>query len=112
MRLSNSEIVGLRVETVSGRELGILLSFDVDIKNHLVEKYYVGASGVIKRLLNINAPLIISPNQIISFDNEKIIVSDLVVSELSSIESDMSLKANVEISGNGFTVSSTDGAES
>lgn len=83
MTISSSDILNLPVFTVSGQHLGRVSSFDVEAENDLmvVVRYYV-RTGLIKGLWH--EQLIIHKSQIVSIDNEKMVVEDSVLRDPAS----------------------------
>jgi sporulation protein YlmC with PRC-barrel domain len=80
MRFSDKELRGLPVVTKSGDKIGKLIGFVIDGDNHAVVQYVVAKS----RLLSAFLPkeLLIHPAQVISIDEEKMVVKgDLVALE-------------------------------
>ncbi|MBU4421598.1 PRC-barrel domain-containing protein [Candidatus Parcubacteria bacterium] len=81
MILSLKKIIGLKVETKSGRHLGHLRDLDLDTETFEIVKIYVRPSGIVKGL--VAGDLIISKSNVISISEEKIIVDDLAEKELT-----------------------------
>lgn len=73
MNLTNNDLIHLPVETQSGQHLGRISSFEIDLENQSIIRYYV-KTGLIKGLWH--QELIIAKNQVISVDSEKMIVED------------------------------------
>ena len=81
MLISSKNLIGLKVETKSGWQLGHVRDFDVDSETLEIKKLYVRPSGIVKGL--VGGDLVISKNSIISINEEKIIVEDLAEGELA-----------------------------
>ncbi len=75
--VSGKKIIGLNVVTKSGDVLGKVSNFDVEVDSHIVLKYYVGGSNILKKLL-VNK-LVINKDQVISIDGKKMLVYNSVV---------------------------------
>lgn len=74
--IRGKKIIGLAVQTESGEELGKVYDFEFDIDFQSIVKYYIKAS--IMRELFDNK-LIIHCNQVVSIDNDKIIVDNGII---------------------------------
>ncbi len=79
MKISNKQLVNLKAETESGKQLGKVESFNIDIDSQSVLEYNIKPANVIKSL--IKKDLIISRGQVIEITDKKIIVEDLVVQD-------------------------------
>lgn len=80
MRFSDKELRGLPVVTKSGDRIGKLTGLVIESESHAVVQYIVAKS----RLLSAFLPkeLLIHPSQVISIDEEKMVVKgDMVVLE-------------------------------
>ncbi|HLD27650.1 MAG TPA: PRC-barrel domain-containing protein [Patescibacteria group bacterium] len=77
MQLTFNQLKNLPVYTSSGDLLGKIEEVEIDPRTHQVVKYQVKSQEIIKRLTTGN--LLISPSQIISLTNEKMVVEDNVV---------------------------------
>ena len=80
MLINSKNLIRLRVETKSGQELGYVRDFDLNIDNLEVEQFYVRPAGIVKGL--VLGDLILNKSSIISINEEKMIVQDLVGKEL------------------------------
>jgi len=69
----------LPVETKSGQSLGMIVGVDIDSETFEVKLFHVKSRGLIKGLLNNE--LMIAKEQVISIDNERMVVFDAVVRE-------------------------------
>jgi sporulation protein YlmC with PRC-barrel domain len=82
MFLTHKQIVGLPVETKSGLLLGKIKSFKIDNETQTVLQYTVKSRSLIGKLLSErDQELIIHRNQVISINEEKMIVEDSAVKE-------------------------------
>ena len=82
MLIKAKKIIGCSVVTQSGYRLGKVVDFDINSSRQSIVKYYVSAG-----LLDFaKSPLIINPEQVVEFKDEKIIVQDAVVSEKTAVE--------------------------
>ncbi len=79
MIISSSDLINLPVFTKGGEHLGRVASLDVDIDTHEVRHYYI-KTGLIKGLWH--EQIMIAPSQVVSITAEKMIVEDLVGSEM------------------------------
>lgn len=79
MTLTAKNIIGLRVETRSGDELGVVKNFSVTQGDLKILSFEVKPSGGIKKL--VEKSLDISASAVISISKEKIIVEDLATRE-------------------------------
>ncbi|MFA6410286.1 MAG: PRC-barrel domain-containing protein [Candidatus Buchananbacteria bacterium] len=80
MLISSVDLINLPVFSQSGKHLGKIISFDVDIDLKLIKQFYV-KTGLIKGLWH--QQLLISPSQVISISKEKMVVDDGVISNLA-----------------------------
>ncbi len=78
MQISSSDLINLPVYTQSGKHLGRVASFDIDIDTNGITAYYV-KTGLIKGLWY--QQLAISPKQVVSISKEKMIVEDNIGKE-------------------------------
>lgn len=79
MRLSNTQLIGLPAITKTGELLGQVVGFEFDVDQHVIMTYWVGPGKLIERIFGTvrnTQPLLISTSQVISIDNEKMIVHD------------------------------------
>jgi len=72
-------LINLSVETQSGNALGAVSGVDIETETHAVKTFRVKSKGIIKGLLNDE--LLISSNQVISIDKDKMVVNDNAVTE-------------------------------
>lgn len=86
MKIQSNDLINLPVFTQSGRNLGRIDSFEIDIDTHAINCYYI-KTGLIKGLWH--EKLIIHQSQVISISKEKMIVEDNIgeesVAELKKI---------------------------
>ena len=82
MRLSNKQILNLPVYTRSEDFLGRIIGFEIDAANHQIVQYHVGSSSSMKNILKNKPDFLISENQVIEVNEEKMTVEDLVIKEL------------------------------
>ncbi|MFA5133886.1 MAG: hypothetical protein WC459_03750 [Patescibacteria group bacterium] len=80
MLISSKKLIGLRVETKSGYKLGRVKGFEADTETLEIKKIHVRPNSIVKAL--IEADLVISKSLVISVDEKKMIVDDLVEREL------------------------------
>lgn len=79
MNLRKKDIIDLPVYTQSNQALGKIADFELDPETQKISKYYVKSERTIKELLA--KELIISAEQVISIDKDKMIVEDNVTKE-------------------------------
>lgn len=77
MLVKAKRIIGNKVVTQSGYNLGRVFDFEVETTDQNIVKYYVHG-GMLDFL---KEPLIINANQVVEIQKEKIIVADAIVSE-------------------------------
>lgn len=75
MNITAKNILGLRVETKNGNNLGKITNFELDTESHDVRSYSVESGFLEKK------KLLVSRNQVVSINNKKMIVEDSVVKE-------------------------------
>ena len=73
------KLINLPVQTKSGQSIGLLTGFDIDGQSHEIKTYRVRNKSLIKGLLQNE--LMISKEQVISLDNERMIVHDAVLEQ-------------------------------
>jgi len=76
MNLKKNQLINLPVFTRSGDRLGHIVDFELNTELQEVVKYHVRGKNIIKEL--IEKDLIISAGQVISLDDRKMVVEDLV----------------------------------
>ena len=81
MLINSQQLIAMPVRTESGKLLGTVSTFDINIDTHDIRRYYVASENVIKRLLKLERDLIIYPVQIIEVTSEAMIVKDEVIAE-------------------------------
>jgi sporulation protein YlmC with PRC-barrel domain len=74
MRIEFKQLKELTVETQSGIYLGKVTNAHIDTDSHTILQYYV----VKKRLLSRSPELLVSPTQVISITEDKLIVNNNV----------------------------------
>ncbi|MBI4458395.1 PRC-barrel domain-containing protein [Candidatus Uhrbacteria bacterium] len=75
--LRDSQLRGLPVSTKSGEKVGKIAAVIFDPATHAVSRYAVRRGRTISRLLP--GELLIHPNQVVSLDEEKMVVIDAAV---------------------------------
>ena len=79
--LSERELFSLPVETRSCVSLGSIVGIELDATTHRIAHYRVERGALV-----FKKTLLIAPTQVLSLTNEKMVVEDAVIKELSSIE--------------------------
>ncbi|MBI3957068.1 MAG: PRC-barrel domain-containing protein [Candidatus Kerfeldbacteria bacterium] len=79
MTINAKTLLGMPVETESGKPLGKVHSFEFDPLSHTIIQYEIRPHSLIKGILAEN--LLIHHNQVIGITKTKMIVDDLVASE-------------------------------
>ena len=79
MNLNKKYLINLPVFTQSEQTLGKICDFELDSETQKIIKYHVKSEKLIKELLA--KELIISSEQVISIDKEKMVVEDSVTKE-------------------------------
>jgi sporulation protein YlmC with PRC-barrel domain len=79
MLINYRQMRKIKVETQSGQFLGRLADFELETDSGTVEKYYVKSKNLINGLFEDK--LLINKSQIISFDEERMVVEDNVIKE-------------------------------
>ncbi|MEK7546009.1 MAG: hypothetical protein AAB554_02930 [Patescibacteria group bacterium] len=74
--LDEKTLLKLPVETKSGVPLGRVAGFDFDVETHAILRYRVRPRGLASGMLK--KPLLISREQVLSIDAEKMVVDDNV----------------------------------
>jgi len=82
MLINYKSLIGLSVETKSGLLLGKIKSFEIDSETQTILQYVVKSRSLISKMLRERErELIIHRNQVISVNEEKMIVEDSAVKE-------------------------------
>lgn len=76
MRLRDDELLGLRVETSTGRYVGRLVGFVVDTETGFIAQYRVRPRGVIAACFPGMRELLIARDQVVSMDARRMIIHD------------------------------------
>lgn len=79
MYLNGQQLKNLSVVTKSGQLLGKIKDIEINTDTQNISKYVVKSNQITKRLAG--KELIISPSQVISIDNQKMVVEDNVVKD-------------------------------
>ena len=79
MIVSWEKLINLPVQTKNGQDIGRLTGFDIDGGMHEIKTYRVRSKGLIKGLLQNE--LMISKEQVVSLDDERMIVYDAVLEQ-------------------------------
>ncbi|MBU1146175.1 PRC-barrel domain-containing protein [Patescibacteria group bacterium] len=83
MYINYKNLIGLPVQTKSGLLLGKIKSFEIESDSQNILKYFIKSRNLISKLLSEEVEeIIISRNQVISLDEEKMIVDDASIKEL------------------------------
>jgi len=79
MLINFQQLKNLPVYTKSGDCLGKIKEVEINTETQAVSKYFIESSQVVKRL--VGAGLVISSGQVISLDEQKMVVEDSVAKE-------------------------------
>ncbi len=86
MFIDGENFTGLPVITKGGLLLGKIKSFEVDAENQTIERYVVKSRSLVGKLLGEPlGRLIIGRNQVISIDQDKMVVEDGAVKEKEAV---------------------------
>lgn len=77
MILKKQDIINLPVYTQSGNHLGKVADFELSTSSHLIERYIIRSGLIVGGILQKD--LLISPSQVISITQEKMIVEDTLI---------------------------------
>lgn len=97
MLLSCKKVIGLPVKTKSGQYLGRVIDFEIDSLSQTIEKYFVKCRGLIGGLFE--EKLIIHKNQVISINDEVIVVDETVIKDALKIKKTRLAAVNWKESG-------------
>jgi len=89
MTLANSTIIGLPVFTEDKIKIGKIFDVELNEKEHIVEKYIIKTH---KLIVLVDQVLLISPQQVISLDENKMIVENNSVKDFAEETKKTSLK--------------------
>ena len=93
MILNHKELINLPVYTESDQHLGKISDFEIEASSNYIVKYYIKPESLIKEL--VSKELIVSSEQVISVDKEKMIVEDNIVKSAEMIKKERLTKNNV-----------------
>lgn len=88
MRISLRQLKKSRVETVSGVFLGHVVDLEMDTEGQMIVNYHV------RRALLGGDMLLISRNQVVRFEEEKMIVDDSVAKEYAEAQTNTKMAGN------------------
>ena len=74
MKITNNQLIGLKVLTESGNELGTVETFDVEVETQSILEYIIRPGSRIKEL--IQGELIINRGQVIEIRESEMVVDD------------------------------------
>jgi len=77
MLITQKQLKKVAVKTQSGQFLGYVVNFEMETDTGMIEKYFVRTKNLISGLWGNS--LIINKAQIISFDDDKMVVEDNVI---------------------------------
>ncbi|MBU4331905.1 PRC-barrel domain-containing protein [Patescibacteria group bacterium] len=80
MLITDKNLINLPVYTKSGRHLGRVVGFNIDIDTQSIVRYYVRSDNIIENIIH-NKQLIIHRAQVVEITQEKMIVEDGVEGE-------------------------------
>ncbi|MBU1131486.1 PRC-barrel domain-containing protein [Patescibacteria group bacterium] len=84
MNLSTRQLKNLPVYSKNDDCLGKIKEIEIDSNSHNITKYIIKSSQITERLAG--AELIISPSQVVSIDNQKMIVEDNIIRDKNLIK--------------------------
>ncbi|MDO8622244.1 MAG: PRC-barrel domain-containing protein [bacterium] len=82
MHLRDDELIGLRVESTSGRRVGKLVGFVLDCESGIVVQYRVRPAGLLTSLVPGIRELLIGRSQVVSIDAHRMLVQDSATSDV------------------------------
>ena len=78
MKISSKDLINLPVYTQSEDYLGKIASFEINAETQQIIKYYVKAGSLTSSFLGESQQLIVDHKQVLSLNEEKMVVEDLV----------------------------------
>lgn len=110
MIINHKNLIGLPVETKNGLLLGKIKSFEIESDAQTVLRYVVKSRSLISKLLSEEvSEIIVGRNQVISIDEEKMIVHDTFVKEMGGRSVQQVAKRNAPVLGSRLSVKKIDG---
>lgn len=86
MKITDQQLIGLPVATVSGQSIGKVVGLECDTEQHFIINYVVGASPLVTRWLGLRTSvLIIARTQVVSITAEQMEVEDNVMPVNASV---------------------------
>ena len=98
MQLNTKNLINLPVITQNGQPLGKISDFVIEADSQQIIKYYVKSNQLIKNILK--GELIIHRDQVISLDNQKMVVENNIAKEeeRAFVKAEISQKEAVAVS--------------
>ena len=84
MFINLKAIRNLPVMTKNGRPLGKIKEIEIDAETQNISRYFITSNQMVKRLAN--KELIIAASQVLSIDNEKMVVEDNLIKEEEAVK--------------------------
>jgi len=110
MIISHKNLIGLPVQTKSGLLLGKIRNFEIESETQNISRYVVKSRNIISKLLSEEiGEIIIGRNQVISIDEEKMVVDDASVKELGGARVLGRSEKNAPVLGSRLSISKIDG---
>jgi sporulation protein YlmC with PRC-barrel domain len=110
MIIDCKKLIGLPVETKSGLLLGKIKNFEIDSETQTVRQYIVKSRSLMKKLLSEEvSELVVGRSQVISIEEEKMIVEDSVVGETETARLSRSVREDAPALSSRLSVSKING---
>ena len=110
MTISHKNLIGLPVQTKSGLLLGKIRSFEIESETQTISRYVVKSRNLISKLLSEEVrEIIIGRNQVISIDEERMVVGDASVKELGGVRILRGAEKNAPVLGSRLSISKING---
>lgn len=110
MLINYKNLIGLPVLTKSGLLLGKIKSFEIERETQTIFQYVVKSRSLISKLLSEEiGEILINRDQVLSIDEEKMIVEDILVKESGRVRAVQSMGRSAPVLGSRLSVSKIDG---
>jgi sporulation protein YlmC with PRC-barrel domain len=110
MFINYKNLIGLPVKTKSGLFLGKIKSFEIESETQTISRYVVKSRSLISKLLSEEVgEILIGYSQVLSLDEEKMIVEDILVKELGRVRTVRSMGRSAPVLGSHLSISKIDG---
>lgn len=84
MVITSKNLIGLRVFTQMGQELGKICGFEIDTDTRKIVNYYVKKHSILTELLD-GKDFVVSDGLVVSVSAEKMVVEDTIIGDRNQL---------------------------